>query len=127
MRHTGLPRCSRTSNAPRIPSWRVLRRFPVSPGCRQESLCRPLSISRVWTNRRAARCCHSPILAQRGRIDCSFVPAGGGEPAGGTVLSLPDCGETEWNRLFLRAGSWLTPGGRGELLVGEAFADANQL
>jgi len=49
------------------------------------------------------------------------------EPASGTVLSLPDFGEPELNRLFLRAGSWLTPGGRGELLVGEAFADANQL
>ena len=49
------------------------------------------------------------------------------EPASGTVLSLPDFGEPELNRLFLRAGRWLTPGGRGELLVGEAFADANQL
>jgi putative ABC transport system permease protein len=49
------------------------------------------------------------------------------EPASGTVLSLPDFGEPELNRLFLRAGSWLSPGGRGELLVGEAFAEANGL
>lgn len=49
------------------------------------------------------------------------------EPATGLVRSLPDFGTTELNRLFLRAGSWLKPGGRGEVLVGEAFADANYL
>src|SRR6185295_2163791 len=49
------------------------------------------------------------------------------EPASGQVRSLPDVGEPELNRLFLRAGRWLTPGGRGELLVGEAFAEANHL
>jgi putative ABC transport system permease protein len=49
------------------------------------------------------------------------------EPASGLVRSIPDHGEPELNRLFLRAGSWLTPGGRGELLVGEAFAEANGL
>lgn len=49
------------------------------------------------------------------------------EPASGTVLSLPDFGELELNRLFLRAGRWLGPGSRGELLVGEAFAEANHL
>lgn len=49
------------------------------------------------------------------------------EPASGQVRSLPDVGEPELNRLFLRAGRWLTPGGRGEMLVGEAFAEANHL
>jgi putative ABC transport system permease protein len=49
------------------------------------------------------------------------------EPAGGTVRSVPDWGEPELNRLFLRAGRRLAPGSRGELLVGEAFADANGL
>lgn len=49
------------------------------------------------------------------------------EPASGQVRSLPDRGEPSLNRLFLRAGGWLTPGGRGEVLVGEAFAKANQL
>ena len=33
----------------------------------------------------------------------------------------------ELTRLFLRSGRWLAPGGRGEVLVGEAFAAANQL
>src|SRR5262245_11341600 len=49
------------------------------------------------------------------------------EPATGLVRSLPDFREPELNRLFLRAGQWLKPGGRGEALVGEAFADANKL
>lgn len=50
-----------------------------------------------------------------------------GEPASGQVRSLPDHGEPELNRLFLRAGTWLAPGSRREILVGEAFANANQL
>jgi putative ABC transport system permease protein len=53
--------------------------------------------------------------------------AGLDEPASGLVRSLPDRGEPELNRLFLRAGRWLRPGSRGEVLVGEAFADANAL
>ena len=47
------------------------------------------------------------------------------EPAGGQVRSLPDFGEPELNRLFLRRGRWLDSGSRGEVLVGEAFAKAN--
>ena len=53
--------------------------------------------------------------------------AGLDEPASGMVRSLPDVGEPELNRLFLRAGRWLPPGSRGEVLVGEAFAQANSL
>jgi putative ABC transport system permease protein len=49
------------------------------------------------------------------------------EPASGMVRSLPDVGEPVLNRLYLRSGSWLTPGGRREVLVGEAFAEANAL
>ena len=49
------------------------------------------------------------------------------EPASGQVRSLPDFGRPELNRLFLRKGRWLTPGSRGEVLVGEAFANANSL
>lgn len=49
------------------------------------------------------------------------------EPASGQVLSLPDFGEPRLNRLYLRSGRWLQPGGRGEVLVGEAFAAANGL
>jgi putative ABC transport system permease protein len=49
------------------------------------------------------------------------------EPASGLVRSLPDYAEPELNRLFLRRGRWMSPGARGEVLVGEAFAEANQL
>ncbi|MBI2511250.1 MAG: FtsX-like permease family protein [Opitutae bacterium] len=49
------------------------------------------------------------------------------EPASGLVRSLPDYTDAELNRLFLRRGRWLSPGARGEVLVGEAFADANHL
>src|SRR6516164_1625481 len=49
------------------------------------------------------------------------------EPASGNVRSLPDLGPPELNRLFLRAGRWLAPGSRHEVLVGEAFAEAIQL
>jgi putative ABC transport system permease protein len=49
------------------------------------------------------------------------------EPASGMVQSLPDFAPPELNRLFLRTGRWLAPGSPGEMLVGEAFADANHL
>lgn len=49
------------------------------------------------------------------------------EPASGMVRSLPDVGTPELNRLFLRSGRWLPSGSRGQVLVGEAFAQANQL
>ena len=49
------------------------------------------------------------------------------EPASGTVKSVPDIGQPQLNRLFLRSGQWLSPHGRHEVLVGEAFADANHL
>lgn len=49
------------------------------------------------------------------------------EPASGIVRSLPDFGANTLNRLFLRRGRWLAPGSRGEILVGEAFAEANGL
>ena len=49
------------------------------------------------------------------------------EPASGLVRSLPDFGRPELNRLFLRQGRWLPAGSRGEVLVGEAFAQANRL
>ena len=50
------------------------------------------------------------------------------EPATGLIQSLPEQGELNLNRLYLRAGRILV--GRestGEILVGEAFAEANQL
>ena len=49
------------------------------------------------------------------------------EPASGLIRSLPDRGEPELNRLHLRAGRGLSPGQHHEVLVSEAFAQANRL
>ncbi len=49
------------------------------------------------------------------------------EPASGLMKSVPDHGPPELNRLFLRAGRWLAPNTKGDVLVGEAFANANHL
>ena len=49
------------------------------------------------------------------------------EPASGMVRSVPDFGAPELNRLFLRSGRWLSSSNGREVLVGEAFAEANQL
>ena len=49
------------------------------------------------------------------------------EPASGMMRSLPDTGTAQLNRLFLRAGRWLSDNHRGEILAGEAFAAANHL
>ncbi len=50
------------------------------------------------------------------------------EPATGLILSLPERGELNLNRLYLRSGRILTGRERaGEILAGEAFAEANNL
>ena len=49
------------------------------------------------------------------------------EPATALINSLPDRGEARLNRLHLRAGRLLQLDSRGEILVGEAFAEAHRL
>ena len=49
------------------------------------------------------------------------------EPASGIIHSLPARRPLELNRLYLRQGNLLTSGARHEVLVGEAFAEANQI
>ena len=67
-------------------------------------------------------------LAQPGlSVQVTLDIPGLDEPASGNVRSLPDYGEPELNRLFLRHGEWLKPGSRREVLVSEAFAEANEL
>ncbi len=81
-------------------------------------------------NALAARVAEVPgvATAQAGiAVQVTLDLAGLDEPASGEVHSLPDFGVPELNRLFLRTGSWLSPGSRGEVLVSEAFAEANQL
>ncbi len=64
-----------------------------------------------------------PDIARQVTLD---IP-GLNEPASGLVRSVPDFGQPLLNRLYLRRGNWLTPGRRNEVLVGEAFAEANGL
>jgi putative ABC transport system permease protein len=81
-------------------------------------------------NALAARVAEVPgvAMAQAGiSVQVTLDLAGLDEPASGEVHSLPDFGPPELNRLFLRTGSWLAPGSRGEVLVSEAFAEANRL
>lgn len=49
------------------------------------------------------------------------------EPAAGRLVSIPDEGPPELNRLHLRRGRWPEPDRRGEVLVNEAFAVAHRL
>src|ERR1051325_8562231 len=81
-------------------------------------------------NSLAARVAEIPGVArvQAGiSVQATLDIAGLDEPASGLVRSLPDFETPELNRLFLRAGPWLASGSKREVLVGEAFADANHL
>ena len=49
------------------------------------------------------------------------------EPIIGTITSIPDTGEPELNRLYLRAGRLIEPGRNDEVVISEAFAEAHQL
>ena len=49
------------------------------------------------------------------------------EPAVGRLISLPDAPKEEAVDLHLRAGRALEPGRKGEVMVGEAFAEAHGL
>jgi putative ABC transport system permease protein len=67
-------------------------------------------------------------LAQGGlSVQVTLDIPGLDEPASGNVRSLRDTGEPELNRLFLRRGQWFRPGSTREVLVSEAFAEANRL
>jgi putative ABC transport system permease protein len=54
-------------------------------------------------------------------IDVPGVP----EPATGRLISIPDRATRGLNDIHLRSGRWVEPGRRGEVLVSEAFAEAN--
>ena len=49
------------------------------------------------------------------------------EPATGRLISIPEQRVPILNDLHLRRGRWLEPGRRDEVLVSEAFAEANGL
>lgn len=47
------------------------------------------------------------------------------EPAVGQLVSVPDRGEAPLNAVYLRQGRMIEPGGEGEVVAGEAFAEAH--
>jgi putative ABC transport system permease protein len=49
------------------------------------------------------------------------------EPALGRLVSIPESGRPVLNDLYLRRGRYILPGQRDEVLVSEAFANANRL
>ena len=49
------------------------------------------------------------------------------EPASGLLVSVPDAGQPRMSRLYLRRGRWVAPNSPDEVMVSEAFVDANQL
>lgn len=46
-------------------------------------------------------------------------------PASGRIVSIPSTGRPRLNDAFLRQGTWIEPGRVDQVLVNEAFADAN--
>ncbi|MBU6499167.1 MAG: ABC transporter permease [Rhodospirillales bacterium] len=59
--------------------------------------------------------------------DVTITLGDGGEPLAAHVLSLPDTGAPQLNRLHLREGAMIAPGAANEVLVSEGFAAANHL
>ena len=49
------------------------------------------------------------------------------EPAGGLVISMPERRDPVLNDIYLREGRYFAPGQNDEILVSEAFAEANRL
>lgn len=60
-------------------------------------------------------------------VDVSLDVPGLAEPAVGRLVSVPDVPSPELNQVHLRAGRYVEPGRRGEVLVHEAFAAAHGL
>jgi putative ABC transport system permease protein len=69
------------------------------------------------------------VASVRTRIvfDVTLDVPGLAEPATGRLVSVPERRAPILNDLHLRSGRWLEPGRRDEVLVSEAFAQANAL
>jgi putative ABC transport system permease protein len=67
------------------------------------------------------------VLETRVVEDVTITLSGSGEPLTAHIVSLPDSGEPLVNRLYLRQGRPIEPDIIDEVLVGEAFANANHL
>ena len=78
----------------------------------------------------AARLAEIPgigVLETRVAEDVTIRLADSGEPLTAHVVSVPDAGPPQLNRLYLRHGRTIEPGADDEVLMGEAFATANHL
>ena len=78
----------------------------------------------------AARIAETPGIAEvqtRVLAAAKLEVAGFDEPVEATVVSLPDTGEPQLNRLYLRAGRMPAPFTHNEVLVSDAFAEAHGL
>lgn len=58
-------------------------------------------------------------------VDVTLDVEGLTEPAVGRLISLPEAGRPAMNQLHLRAGRYIEPERRGEVLASEAFAEAH--
>jgi hypothetical protein len=67
------------------------------------------------------------VLETRVVEDVTITLSHSGEPLTAHIVSLPDSGEPLLNRLYLRQGRPIEPNITDEVLVGEAFANANHL
>ncbi len=65
------------------------------------------------------------LVETRVAEDVTVTLGSDGEPLTAHVLSLPEDGAPQLNRLHLRQGRLITPGAVDEVLVSEAFAAAN--
>src|SRR5579871_4511626 len=58
-------------------------------------------------------------------VDVTLDVTGMTEPAVGRLISIPERREPGLNEVYLRQGRWVEPGRRGEVLIGDAFAEAH--
>ncbi len=65
--------------------------------------------------------------ATRVVVDVNLDVEGLAEPGSGRLISVPEHREPRVNGFYLRAGRFIEPGRRGEVLVNEAFAKAHGL
>jgi putative ABC transport system permease protein len=67
------------------------------------------------------------VVAPRIVMNLTLDVPGLSEPATAQVISVPERSQPLLNRVYIRRGRYIEPGKRDEILVSEAFVDANHL
>jgi putative ABC transport system permease protein len=80
-----------------------------------------------WIGRRIAAMPGVSAVRPRIVFDVTLDVPGLAEPATGRLISMPERRAAVLNDVHLRRGRYLEPGRRDEILVSEAFAEANRL